>query len=502
MHYVSLLIECLRGRPRFVFWTAALTQAVLWTVLPALFYSAPPGEVPLLLAIGHEYLLGSYQGPPLAFWLGETAFRAAGLMGVYALAQAAIVITYWAVFTLGRAIVGMRHAVLAVLLMGGVAAFTVPSVNFGPAILAAPFWALALLHYWRAAGEERRGYWFLVAIDLGLLLLTSYAGLILVALLILFTLATRARRALLHSEPWIALILVAIVVFPHALWLLKSYALVLGGLLDAASLAGKPRPWLWLASSIVVSHFGLVLLVLLASGYPRKRKERAPEIDRTSQVAPLARAYVYCFALLPALVAIAVVLHTNRFGPLDRVTPLLVLTGLAVIVAAGDRVYLYREGLVSTAWVGLLIAPPLLAVLSIAVMPWVTHSELAIAQPMRAIATYFGDSFQRRTGKPLKYVAGDPQLALLVALGAPSRPHVYFDWAPERSPWASAADLRRDGAVLVWPAPETSRNAPAGLKAQFPELVPEVPRSFERPVQGFLPLLRLGWAVLRPAAAP
>jgi hypothetical protein len=33
-------------------------------------------------------------------------------------------------------------------------------------------------------------------------------------------------------------------------------------------------------------------------------------------------------------------------------------------------------------------------------------------------------------------------------------------------------------------------------------LVPEVPRSFSRSVQGFLPLIRLGWAVLRPPAAP
>ncbi len=84
-------------------------------------------------------------------------------------------------------------------------------------------------------------------------------------------------------------------------------------------------------------------------------------------------------------------------------------------------------------------------------------------------------------------------------MAAPSRPHVYFDWAPERSPWASPADIRRDGGVLVWPASETSRDAPTRLKAQFPELVPEVPHSFERPVQGFLPLLRLGWAVIRPA---
>src|SRR5512141_3468232 len=115
MHYVSLLIEFLRGRQAVVFWTAALTQAILWTVIPALFDSAPPGEVPLLLAIGHEFVLGSYLGPPLAFWLGEFVFRAAGSFGLYALSQACIVVTYWGVFALGRSIVGTRHAVLAVL---------------------------------------------------------------------------------------------------------------------------------------------------------------------------------------------------------------------------------------------------------------------------------------------------------------------------------------------------------------------------------------------------
>ena len=53
MHYVSLLVEFLRGRPAVVFWTVALSQAVLWTLVPSLFYSAPPGDVPLVLAIGH-----------------------------------------------------------------------------------------------------------------------------------------------------------------------------------------------------------------------------------------------------------------------------------------------------------------------------------------------------------------------------------------------------------------------------------------------------------------
>ena len=176
MHYVSLLIEFLRGRPAVVFWTVALTQAALWTFIPAIFFSAPPGDVPMLLAIGHEFVLGSYLGPPLAFWLGEIAFGLGGSLGLYALAQACIVIAYWAVFALGRGIVGTRHAVLAVLLMVGIAAFSVPSPNFGPAILAAPLWALALLYYWRAVGESRRGYWFLLALVLGLLILASYVG--------------------------------------------------------------------------------------------------------------------------------------------------------------------------------------------------------------------------------------------------------------------------------------------------------------------------------------
>src|SRR5215470_8866076 len=176
MHYVSLLIEFLRGRPAVVFWTVALVQAALWTFMPALFYSAPPGDVPMLLAIGREFVLGSYLGPPLAFWLGEIAYRVAGSLGLYALAQACIVATYWAIFALGRSIVGTRHAVLAVLLMVGIAAFSVPSPEFGPAILAAPLWAFALVFYWRAVGEGRRGYWFLLALGVGLLLLASYAG--------------------------------------------------------------------------------------------------------------------------------------------------------------------------------------------------------------------------------------------------------------------------------------------------------------------------------------
>ncbi len=498
MHYVSLIVEALRGRPRLAFWTVALTQALLWVAIPSLFYSAPPGDLPITLAIGHEFLLGSYLGPPLAFWLGEVAFRIGGIVGVYLLAQVCIVVAYWAVFTLGRAIVGTRHAALAVLLMVGIAAFTVPSVDFGPAVLAAPFWALALLHYWRAYGEEKRGAWFLLALDLGLLLLASYIGLILIVLLALFTVATsQGRRALLYPEPWVCALLLAIVIFPHAWWLALNRELVLSGWQASATMVGRVPAWAWLAALLAASHLGLVLLIALATGWPRGRRERAPEIDR-APAPPAGRAFVYIFALVPAPVAVALAAGSGRLGPFGDVAPFLVLSGLAVITAAGDRVLLYRERLVSSAWVGILILPPLVAVAGIAVMPWIASVDPQVAQPANAEARFFDDTFRRRTGQPLQYVAGDQRLAPLVALAAPSRPHVYFDWAPGWSTWATAADMQQAGGVLVWPASAASTAPPSRLKTQFPSMVPEVPHSFRRTVQGFLPSIRLGWSVLRP----
>jgi hypothetical protein len=251
---------------------------------------------------------------------------------------------------------------------------------------------------------------------------------------------------------------------------------------------------------LVFSHLGLFLLVVLASGWPghrRRWRDRAPEITR-APVEFLARSYVYFFALAPGLCAVAIAFAAGKLGPLDRVAPLLLLSGLAVIVLAGDQVLLYRERLVSSAWAGLLIVPPALVVLGLSILPWTFAVDQKIAQPANAEGRFFADNFQRRTGKPLTYVTGDIRLAPLLAMVAPSRPHVYFDWAPQRSPWATTADIYKNGGVLVWPATDSVGTPPAVLKLQFPAMVPEVPRAFARSVQGVLPLIRIGWSVIRP----
>jgi hypothetical protein len=505
MLYVSIIVELLRARPALAIWIAALLQAVVWTLVPALFYSAPPGDVATVLAVGHQFRLGTYLGPPLAFWLAELAYDAGGLFGVYALSQACVVATYWAVFSLGRTIVGAQQGALAVLLMVGISAFTVSTPDFGPVMLTMPLWALILLHYWLAVGENRRSYWIVLAVEIALLLLTTYAGLLLVALLLVFTFANRhARSALASSDPWVAGIVTLVVMLPHLLWLANSSE----GLLPTLSRLRTPESvgdnfiaWLRQIGLILAAHAGVALLVVGARGRGLARQEPAPVIVR-NPVGGFAKSFVFYFAVVPPLVAtfLGVLLGS---GPVGGVAPLLVLSGLAVIVAAGDAVPLRHQRGLIYAWFGLLLVPPLTVVVALATLPWL-GGDLNVAQPADAMARFFADNFQRRVGSPLPIVAGDPRLAAIIAAGAPSRPSLLLDAAPEHSPWVSFDDVRAKGAIVVWRSPDTAGVPPPEIQARFPDLTPEVPRAFERKVQGSLSLLRIGWAVIRPQspAAP
>ncbi len=87
MRFTSLIVELIRARPRLVVWLVVLGQAALWLVVALLLYRSPPGDLATVLAFGREYQVGTDMGPPLALWLADIAYRAAGnhVFGVYLL---------------------------------------------------------------------------------------------------------------------------------------------------------------------------------------------------------------------------------------------------------------------------------------------------------------------------------------------------------------------------------------------------------------------------------
>jgi hypothetical protein len=263
-----------------------------------------------------------------------------------------------------------------------------------------------------------------------------------------------------------------------------------------SDLSARATHWGGLLGGLVLATAGIVLLEILNSGWFVRNAEEAPIIYRPP-VDPLAREFVYCFAIGPALGGSLIAGLFN----LDRVVGgsgvALLMSGLAVIVATGDLVFLRRQKLLRTVWAAALAAPAFVAIATAIFLPWTGSAEVPTSLPARAIAHFFGDSFERRTNQKLRAVTGDPRLASFIAMDS-GRPHLLLAATPELTPWLSMAKFNETGGVVVWRASDTSGMPPADIAQRFPGLVPEVPRVFERIVNGRQPLLRVGWAIVRP----
>jgi hypothetical protein len=499
MRFTSLIVELIRARPRLIVWIVVWLQAALWLILPMLLYRSPPGDLAMVLAYGREYQVGTDLGPPLAFWLADIAFRAAGnhIFGVYLLAQLCSVATFWTLFLLARAVVGGQQAVLAVLLTMTVVAFSSPGVEFGPLVLARPLWALLLLHSWQIIGQNRRNAWFAWSIEAGLLLLTTPAAIGLLILVAGFALATaRGRRVLTSFDPLYALLVIIVLALPYIIWLIRADTLALPHWPDVADLSARALHWGWLLGGLLLAISGIIALVIFNSGWFTRNPEDAPIIFRPP-VDPLARNFVYVFAIGPAL---AGSLISGLFN-LDRVVGgagiVLLMSGLAAIVATGDLVQLRRQRVLRTIWAAAIVAPALAVIAATLLLPWTGSGEVATSLPASAMGRFFDDSFVRRTSQRLRAVSGDAELASLITLDS-ARPHLFLAAEPQRTPWLNTTKFNETGGVVVWRASDTAGTPPPDIARQFPGLVPEVPRAFEWLVNGRQPLLRVGWAIVRP----
>ena len=275
---------------------------------------------------------------------------------------------------------------------------------------------------------------------------------------------------------------------------------VIAHLRSPEAVFGNAFAWLRQVALVVAVHAGLIVLVGLMIGAPWAVRAPAPVIARRP-VQPFARQFVYVFACVPVLLASFIGVIVGSPVPVGGVAPLIVLSGLAVVVAAGDAIELTHQRVVVGAWLGLLLAPPALTVLALLTFPWV-GIDLPVSRPADAMGRFFADNFQRRVGAPLPIVSGDPRTAALVGMAAPSRPRLFLAATPQRSPWVSNADIAAKGGIVVWPTTDTAGTPPAAIARDFPDIVPEVPRAFDREVQGRLGLLRIGWGLIRPQAAP
>jgi hypothetical protein len=114
------LTDAIRQHPTQAFLTFLVLHAVVWTVLPALFFINLPLDLIEGLVYGREWQLGYDKLPPLPWWMLEATYRLFGPdLFFYALSQLTVLATFALIWVMARQLVGPVGALVAILIIDG-----------------------------------------------------------------------------------------------------------------------------------------------------------------------------------------------------------------------------------------------------------------------------------------------------------------------------------------------------------------------------------------------
>ena len=497
---MSGLIATIERRPQAAFAVFLALHALVWTALPARLYPNLPLDLIEALTYGREWQLGYDKLPPLPWWLVEIVYRLIGLdTAYYALAQLAVIGAFAAIFMTARPLVGGVGALVSVLILDGLHYFHFTAAKFNHDVIQLPLWALAGFAFHAALKHGRMLHWALLGLAIGLALWAKYFVAVLAAPLALFLLVDRdARKALASPGPYVALVVAAVVMAPHLLWLIRNDFLPFA----YASARAAPSRGLFdhLLHPVVFAVSQLVflipaLLIAAALVWPKARDE-APTTPSTADA--FDRRIVTLLAFGPAATTVALSAISGRGTIAMWGYPLWLFLGLWMVLHAPRVLEPARLARIGALWAAVFVLFAVVFAVSYSVLPAIDHRYRAVFFPGDRLADELALRYRAATGRPLVYVVGSMWEGGNVAHYASEQPRVLIDGDPRRAPWIDLGYLRSKGAVVVW-----TDGDPAVMPIALRTLAgdAQVQPPFTLPYRRGDGAVTVGWAILRPQPA-
>jgi len=477
---------------------------VVWTALPILACRNLQLDLAEGLALGREWQLGYWKHPPLPWWIDDLAWRAAGdPRAVYVLGPLAAAIALYAVWRLGRDIVGPHQALMAVVTLEGLHFFNFTAVKFNHDVMQLPLWALTGLFLLHAMRDGRNRDWVLSGAFLALAFWTKYSALALAAPIGLFLLLDPvARRCWRTPGPYLMAATFLVVLAPHAWWLVDSgfqplrYA-------DMRAVAATrwyqwvTFPFLWIASQAFFLAPVVALLAIILTHVPAKWR-----IRRLDEPAAFARRWITMLALGPFAVVTLGAALTGRLPVAMWGYPLWTFAPLAALSWWPPDMTPARLRLFWRACLAVLVLMPAAYAADELLEPFWRDRPKATQFPGRLLAETVTRQWRERTATPLAYVAGAEVAAAgagefaadTVAVYSPDHPRVVVHGELAFSPWIDPAELRRRGAVLIW----EGDGVPGNLTSGFPGAELQPPLTLRRQTLYPRKPAVISWAVVLP----
>ena len=449
---MSGLIATIERRPQAAFAVFLALHALVWTALPARLYPNLPLDLIEALTYGREWQLGYDKLPPLPWWLVEIVYRLIGLdTAYYALAQLAVIGAFAAIFMTARPLVGGVGALVSILILDGLHYFHFTAAKFNHDVIQLPLWALAGFAFHAALKHGRMLHWALLGLAIGLALWAKYFVAVLAAPLALFLLVDRdARKALATPGPYVALVVAAVVMAPHLLWLVRNDFLPFA----YASARAAPSRGLFdhLLHPVVFAVSQLVflipaLLIAAALVWPKARDEASAT---PSTADAFDRRIVTLLAFGPAATTVALSAISGRGTIAMWGYPLWLFLGLWMVLHAPRVLEPARLARIGALWAAVFVLFAVVFIVSYSVLPAIDHRYRAVFFPGDRLADELARRYRAATGRPLVYVIGSMWEGGNVAHYASEQPRVLIDGDPRRAPWIDLGDLRSKGAVVVW----------------------------------------------------
>lgn len=430
-----------------------MLQVVVWTLVPMLTYTSLPLDIVREgLAWGHEWQLGYYKHPPLPSWMVEASYLVAGDMGPLFLGQLSAVITFVAIYLLGRELVGGRDAVVGVICLVGVYYYSLPTVEFNHNVAQVPVWATMILFYYKALRTGRPAWWILLGLAGGIGLLSKYTVLLLMGLMFVYSFIRADHRKHYSTiGPYLATSIVFLVVSPHIYWLLANDFPSLVYLNERSERIATVlmRPVKSLDFLFAQLAAVLPMFILLWSGGVLGSRSgsismRRPDINKSD------REFLFVFGFGPVLIASLIPLVTGTELRSMWGMPMLSLAGLMAVALLGSP---WKTGRIGRFLLASLLVFVFLATihgLKGVFSARFSEKPTRTAWPATEIAERLGNNWRQATDCELKIVTADGWLGGLVAMRSPSRPSVFIEGNFRKAPWITKEALRESGSLVVW----------------------------------------------------
>lgn len=413
-----------------------LIHLVIWAALPILLRPNLPMDSAEALVWGFIGEWGTNKHPPLSGLLADWAYQLGGFpSALYILSQLFVIGGLLYVYKLARLFLPENKAVIAALILEGVAYYNLVTPEYNVNIIALMLWPAATYYFYCGVKDDHLFDWLLFGLFAGLNILNKYvSGILLLCLGLWLVLTAEGRNILKSWKLYLAAGVAFAVIAPHVWWLYQHDWFVIDYFLGRSG-EGKALPYglahLVYPLKFLAAQIMTAAVALLIYFWVRNRSQK-----QQIQVSKTERQFIFYAGILPMLIMAFIsfifgIKLKSMWG-----SPVLYMLGITLFVWYPFDIQKSYKTLLKACYAALA-----LFALAFALQVCLTTSAKFKIDAADFTAQVGADKYA--------YVGGSVWLASTVGAYAANHPQVLYFMTPETNPWIDMADFTKKGALVV-----------------------------------------------------